>query len=462
MEEIALKITEKKDQPGCIREYSVEVEREKVESKINEVLIEFKKEATIPGFRKGKTPLPLIIKRFGKDAQAEAIRKILPDTIKELVKEENLNLVNDSQVTDYSYNEGEPLKLKIVVEYYPEIPLSEYKGLEVDVVSRTVTDEDIDTVVKKAQESNAIYLPKDEPDAAVEETDGIAIDYDYLSIPEEARKKAKQENFFVKDLKDMFDEKEIEQIIGKKKGDVIEFERGGDTHTEGGEHTDEKEKEETDEKGKKDSEKIRFVITIKEIKKKIFPEIDDEFAKDLGDFKDLADLKNKIREDLEKNQKEKEKTEALEQIAKKIIEGTDFDVPFSVRRSISSSMIKYDSERAQQRGTSLSDIFKTDEQRQEYASNVEKQSTGFVKYNLIIGEIAKRENLQITDEEVSNEIEQIAEKEGRKPLAVRAELEKEKRLESLKNDLFVRKVENFLLENTKINYVKEQPKETNE
>lgn len=442
-----MKILEKRDKENCQKEYKIEVERQAVEEKANEILHNYKKEATIPGFRKGKAPLNLLTKRFGKYAEEEAISKILPPYVEEIAKEEGLRLSAEPELISKTYEEGQPLICEILIEHYPIIPLGTYKGIEVEVETKNVTDDDIDRIIKNAQKNNAIFEPKEGDKVVVEDTDGIVIDYETKYLVDDVEKKdggQKTEDYLLKDLNYIFKEDEIKLIVGKTKGEVVEFDR--DLGPIGGKDGEEKKEG-----------KIHFKIAIKDVKKKVLPEIDDDFAKDLGDFKDLADLKAKIREDLEKQKVLSDKKEVINKVAEKLVDSTEFDVPATIQSGIGNSILKQDHSQAKMYGKSLDDIYNTEESQQQYVESIKTRSKNFAKYSLILGEISRIENLEITDEDLRIKIEEIAREQGRKPLAIRAELEKNKQIENMKNELFSVKVENFLFENAVVKYL--EPKD---
>lgn len=466
-----MKIVEMKKNPGCRREYKIEVDREKVESAINEVFVELKKETIVPGFRRGKAPLPLIMKRFAKEAKTEALRKTLPECAKELMEAEGLKPASDTQLVDYSYEAGQPLKITFEIEFMPEIPVADYKGISVEVETRDVTDEDVEKVLKSAQEANAIYEPKEDENAVIEETDGIVVDHEirvFVDDKEDEKGRRSSENLFIKDLKQMFSDDELSRLVGKKVGDEVEFERTfGKSDEAEADKTPETEPQDAggdSEAPAEDSkeEKILYKTKIKEIKSKTLLDIDDEFAKDMGDFKDLEDLKSKIREDLIQKKQENDRTQALSKIGDVLVKNTEFEAPGSIQAGIGDSLIRYDSQRAAMWGTNLDDMLKTEDQRKEYTDQIMSRSGNFAKYHLILGEIAKREEISVSDEDLNKEMAQIGEKDGRKALAIRAELEAEKKLDNFKNDLFVRKVETFLFENANLKYVKKKKSEETE
>jgi trigger factor len=209
------------------------------------------------------------------------------------------------------------------------------------------------------------------------------------------------------------------------------------------------ERERKNPKGEIVSRHDTYGITLKEIKVIQLPTLDDEFAKDVGDFKNLSELRTHLQANLEKQEKERQRSEALSKMYEHLIAKIPFEAPASLVAAYQIGMIREDSERLARMGLKLSDM---GEEAKQYMERKAEDSTRLVKTLLLLAEIAKLQKIEATDEDVDKEIERMAVMANRKPLAIRARLEAEKRLEGLKDDILNEKVAEFLFTNANVQY----------
>ncbi|MFH0795313.1 MAG: hypothetical protein V2A74_14925, partial [bacterium] len=189
-------------------------------------------------------------------------------------------------------------------------------------------------------------------------------------------------------------------------------------------------------------------VTLKEIKTAKLPKLDDEFAKDLGDFKDLKGLRDHIRADLERQEENRQRDEAITRIHGKLVDLNPIRAPKTLVAAQQLDQLQGDSQMFRQMGMSFEDL--GEEGTKSYLERRRGDAERAVKLHLILDKIAETEKLEVSDQDVEGEIKRIAEQAGRKPLAIRARLEAEKKLESFRHDLVVKKVADFLIANSKI------------
>jgi trigger factor len=231
---------------------------------------------------------------------------------------------------------------------------------------------------------------------------------------------------------EQFPEPVAKALVGKSQNESVEVEV---------------ENERKNEQGEVVSKKDVFAVAIKEVKRVVLPELDDEFAKDLGEYENLEALRQQVRKELEARQKEHQHNETLVKIYQRLLEKTPFEPPLSMTKAYQAEMIRQDIQRWRRLGIDFSDAAPD---KEEYLKQVASDSLKTVTISLLLGEIAKKENIEVTDEDLNNEIERIARAQNRKPLAVRAKLEAEKRLDALKEDILTNKVAKFLIDNAKV------------
>jgi len=198
------------------------------------------------------------------------------------------------------------------------------------------------------------------------------------------------------------------------------------------------------------SEHDTYAINIRDVRRRVLPELNDDFAKDLGEFENLAAVRKQVKEDLEKNEKERQRAEALEKIYDQILESTQFETPETLVRSQQYYSIQTETQRLSRLGIQLSELPLDPDQ---YMKKKNEEAIRIVKRFLLLQTIAKRENITVTDEDVNKEIDRMAKESGRKPLAIRAALEARKELDSLKDNILFTKVTDMLYESAKIKNV---------
>jgi len=231
-----------------------------------------------------------------------------------------------------------------------------------------------------------------------------------------------------------------EQLVGKKLGETAEADVENIVTNRRGEevrHTD------------------HYKVTVREIRNEKVPELDDEFAKDLGEYDTLAALREAIRKQLEEREAERRRNAAAAAIYEKLLEENPVDAPRTMLAMQQYNLIMEDSYQLQRMGLRLDQVVRDTD---EYMRAQEASALNRVKLNLLLEAIAKRESLEVGDADVDQEIAQMAEKSGRKPLAVRARLEAQKQLDQVKSNIERRKLVDFLLANNEVKYVPAKPR----
>lgn len=417
------------EEDGSIHRYSVEIGRNHLDDKMSEVLQELRKTVAIEGFRPGKAPLNLLRIRFGKDAEKDALNDLAKNVAGQIVEKESLDVIGDAALHDFKVEEGKPVCLDVDIEVRPQLDVKGYTGNTFEVEVPEVSDEQVEDQLKQIQEANATFEEPKDKNKGFAKGNAVTLDIKVTDKDGQPLQSLCQMDQFVRDPFENLPSEVAEAMLDKKAGDVVEqaVER---TVTN-------REKEEV-------TYRDTYVVTIKDVQVRKVPRLDDDFAMDVGDFKDLSALRDRIRSDLQQQADDQKRQNAMDKILSHLIEENPFPAPRTIVAAQEYQTIMRDSNQLEQMGMSFEDLGVTPDG---YLEQARANSERFVKINMLVNAIAKQESLEVTDADVDKEIERRAEAEGRKPLAIRARLEAERRLDGLKRELIVGKVEDFLMSN---------------
>jgi trigger factor len=424
--------TEIENVTGVKKVIHFEIPWEDVNKHIKEAVRAISRNARIPGFRPGKAPESLIRNKYSQHIKDEVIQHVVPEAYKDALTKNDLNVISEPEIHDVLYTEGSPFVFKVTVETKPKIDLQEYKGLELKTLPVEVKEEEVDSMLKSYQQRAAELIPLEE--TAADKGHFIHAKVK-ATLPKENRK--------------VFDDRTLieigseenhpsfnEHLPGKKAGETVEFEAEY--------AADYPEKSIA-------GKTIHYSIEVENVNERRLPAIDDEFAKDLGDFTSLEELKEKIRKDLTQLKTNQQRANLQEQALKQLIDQNPFEVPESLVKRETNSLLQNYAYTMHQRGVNLDDPeLKWDEIR----SKLERQADHSVRGSLLMEAIASAEKIQVNDEDVDKRIQQIADQERRAPEAVKAELMKEEgRMERLKDRILLSKTADFIVDQAKIEYI---------
>jgi len=406
---------------GCRHSYSVEVPEARIQDEAQNVLLRIQLQARIPGFRQGKAPLDMVKRQYGDRAKADAVEETIRKVIPELLTELELRAVAAPEVDKLQAKPGSPLKFEMHVEVAPKVEPAGYKGLALSKKEYKVEEKDIEVRLKQLQEGNA-RLEK-----AAEEALG-------------------KDHYAVVDFELYQDGKIIDGGIGKQELIDMSSDQSIDGLTKGlmGATRGESREFEVKINGKETQSKM----TVSEIKNKITPALDDEFAKDLG-CESLDDLKAKLRELVVKENEAKSEREVQQDLEKALLEANKFDIPPSLAEEQLEAMLerllgRVGRPKDQMAQKELDDLRK----------RLQPEAENSVRMQFLISSIGRLEKIEATDEDVKKDLERQLE---------RANSDKEKketREVFAKRDADVRalirerKVFEFLRESAKIKSVK--------
>ena len=412
---------------------TVEVSAEDFKAAIKKAFNKNKNRFSIPGFRKGKAPQAMIEKMYGEgvfyeDAADEAINA----SYAEAMKESGLDIVSRPEVTIEKIGKDEPFVYSALVAVKPEVTLGQYKDVEVEKADASVSAEDVEAELKKVQEQNARLLTVE--DRGVEDGDQTVIDFEGF-VDGKGFEGGKAEDYPLTIGSHSFIDTFEEQLIGKKIGEECEVNVTFPTEYHAAELA---------------GKPATFKVTVKEIKVKELPELNDEFASEVSEFDTLDEYKK----DVEKKLAEKKEIEANSKnedaVVAKVVENASMEIPEKMIDAQAENMVQDMARRMQSQGLSLDMYLKytgmTVEQMKEQARpDAEKR----IRTRLVLEAVAKAENIQISDEKVDEEVAKMAE-------AYKMEVEKlksymsESDVKQMKEDLAVQQAVDLLVAEAKL------------
>jgi trigger factor len=384
----------------------------------------------IKGFRPGKVPRPILERYYKSQVEDEVFSKLATDSFQKAVADHQLQPVASPTVLDRTYEAGKELKYSMTVEVKPEIPVDGYTGLEIEKETVSVTDEEVEARLHALQESHA-KLKSLEPPRAIREKDFAVVDF-------EGKLSGKPlEGWNVKDHM-------VE--VGSKTlvGDL-------DQHLIGLSPKDEKDVtlKLPDEYSRKElaGQEIQVHLKVKDVKEKIVPVLDDEFAKDVGDFTALPDLRERLRQNILSQKEADSDRRAKDQMIQKLVEKTQFEIPKSMLERRIQSLIARAELNLSRQGM---DLEKAKIDREKLSESLRPGAERDVRGILILEKIAQREKISASDEEVQKKLEEIATQLNQRVEAVRKYYEKEDILDDLRGQILEEKTLDFLMKSAKI------------
>lgn len=412
---------------------TLEIPTEDFEKAVNSSYIKNVSKFNIPGFRKGKAPKRIIERFYGEEVFYEdAIDAVFPSVYEDVIKENNITPVDRPSVDIKQIGKNKDLILTADVTIKPEVVLGEYKGIEVEKVEYNVTDEDVDKEVEKLREKNARMINVD--NRPVKSGDIVLIDFKGF-IDGAEFKGGSSENYSLEIGSNTFIPGFEDQLIGKNINDDVDV----------------KVKFPDDYKAKNLAGKdVLFKVKIKEIRYKELPAVDDEFVKDISEFDTIDELKKDIRSNLEKDANLRAKNQLSSNVVQKVVDNTKMDIPeVMVKNEIDMMVYEFDMNLRYQ-GITLENYLKyTNMTMDKFRESIKDEASNKVRTDLVIEKISKLENIEATDEDINNRIEELA-KLNNMDVAKYKESVGDKGKEQFKERILREKTIEFLTNNSKI------------
>lgn len=411
---------------------TIEASAEEFEAATEKAYLKNRSKMNVQGFRKGKAPRKIIEKMYGKEVFYEdAANNIIPDAYEKAATESGLDLVSQPDIDVVQIESGKTFIFTATVAVKPEVTLGEYKGIEVKKAELTVTDEELNGELDKVREQNSRLISIE--DRPAKDNDQTIIDFEGFvdGVPFEG---GKGTDYSLTLGSHSFIDTFEDQLIGKKIGEEVEV------------NVKFPEEYQAQELAGKDA---MFKVTIKEIKEKELPELDDEFATDVSEFETLAvykeDLKAKLLEKKEKEAKRAKEDEVVD----KIIENATMEIPDAMLDTQVRQMADEFAQRIQQQGLTVEQYFQfTGMDSKKFIETLKPQATKRIQSRLVLETIAKAENITATDDDLEKEIKDMAsmyQMEYDKLKDIIGEREKEQMM----TDIAVQKAVDFVVEAAK-------------
>jgi trigger factor len=407
----------------------IEIPREMVARELDSAYRQLGKTAKIKGFRPGKVPRSVLERMFKKDVHSDVSSRLIQDSFVDALKKTELEIVGRPQVDPPDLKEDEPYRYDATVEVKPVLGSIDFKGLALEKSVYQVSDQEIDLQLKALQKRLASFTPVEEQRGA-QKGDHVLITYEGLKDGKPFVETQKTENFAVTigdgQILPEFDDGLVGMQVGEDKEIQVQFPADYENDQLAG-------------------QKIDFFVSLDQIREEALPDIDDELAKQIGNYKDLAELKGQIRSNLEEGYSKRVEQELNEQIFKALIDKTDFEVPESMVEFELQGIIEEAERSFAYRNQSLEDAGLTREGiAEKYKDTAEKQ----VRRHLILDAIIRQEEMSLEDAELDEGFDEMAKGFNQPVEQIKQYLlaEKEK-LENFKHALLEKKAVKLIIDN---------------
>ena len=400
---------------------TVEVSADDFEAAVEKAYRKQRGSIRIPGFRPGKAPRKMIENMYGVGVfYEEAVNIALPDAYAGAVKEQELDVVGYPQVELLKVGK-EGFSFKATVAVYPEVTLGQYKGVEVTKIDTEPTEEEVMAEIRKEQEKNATVVTVE--DRPVREEDTAVIDFEGF-CDGEAFEGGKGEDFPLVIGSGQFIPGFEEQLVGKSVGEEVEVNVTFPTPYQA------KELEGKD---------AMFKVTVKEIKARELPEIDDEFASEVSEFETLEEYKKEVADKLKERKEADAKRAKEDEAVQKAVENADMEIPEAMIRTQASNLVNEFAQRMQMQGLTMDQYMQyTGTTREQMEKQMEEQAKKRIEVRLTLEAVVKAEDIQVSDEELAKEIAEMAETYKMEADKFK-ELMGEEEIDRMKTDIAVQK-----------------------
>jgi len=388
----------------------VEIPADLISREANRVTSEFGKQAKVPGFRPGKVPASVVRNRFWKEIQEEVVSRVLGESFRSVMRERGLEPVGDPLLEHLDpFIDGAPMKFKARFEVKPRIELHEYRGLEIDDPKIEVTDTDVDAMIERLREQASMY--RVESERGLDDGDFAVIDI--VSSGEGIDEPKSDSGHFRMGEESPLPELH-DTLRGKKAGDVASFDKeyGEDANQEAW-------------RGKT----IHHDVTLKEIRVQEKPDVNDEFAKSVGGWDTVDQMRETIGADIRRHREVEALRLKRNQIGEKLLASHEFDVPEAlVEEELGKSLNNY----ARYLASQGVDLENANLDWRKVGEEFRPEAVKRVKRSLILEQIARKENIQVSDVEVDAEIRRAAKEQEREFADVKHHLKHEGGYEALR------------------------------
>lgn len=421
----------------CRKRLKIEIPPNRVSEAIDRVTDEYQKVARIPGFRPGKAPRAVIVKKFSKDIESEMQRTLVPEACREAIKDKKLNVVSRPEIEDLKFQAGLSLSFSTLVELAPEFKLPEYKGLVIKKSDKDVTDEDVEKAITSVLEQHAEFVDVD-PRPLVKD-DFAVINFSAVCegkglkeiLPEPAHSLAESTDFWLWVKDEAFLPKFADQCIGLTVGErrEVNVEFPADfRHAEVA------------------GKKATYTVELKQIKARKLPELTDAFAQELAKV-NVDEFRSKVRENLDAQKKNQADRDEKGQLVEKLLQGVNFDLPPSVVAEETNQTVYDIVSENQARGIPVSML---EEKKAEIYANATKTAQEKVKLTFVARKIADEEKITVSQDELLGRLQFLAQQQQMSIEQLIKTVSENGAIANIEDRLLLGKVLDFLLQNAKV------------
>jgi len=407
------------------REVAVEVPAEEVTRQTEALIQKYQKLARLPGFRKGHAPASIIRQRFSEEIKSDVVEALVPRYFRQEAERQGLVPVSQPRVTDLHIHDGEPLRFKASFEVLPEIKVEGYKELRADKPEITVTEEEVQHSLDHLREQGASY-------SAIEGR--AAADGDFAQVALDGRPKEGTEGQPVH-MDDV-----LVEINGKNT--MSEFTENLRGASAGDERTFDVVYPEDSQDKRLAGKTFTYNVKMLSLKQKNLPELNDDFAKELGDFTGIEDVRKRIRENMEAEKKQNAERESKDKLVAELVKRNEFEVPESLVEHQIDVRLERGLRALAAQGMRQEDMKKMDFNR--LRAGQRDQAEQEVKASLLLDKIADLEKIEVSDEEIDREIDALAQQTKQTSEAVRARLTRDGALDRIRSRIRNEKTLEFL------------------
>jgi len=420
---------EVKKEPNARVSLAIKIDKTGVNEAREEIIQDFTRKAKIPGFRKGKVPRNIILTRFSQEIKSETINTLVSKSLKQILTEDSFNPISEPVVTEFGeLSPDQEFSFKAEFDIMPEINLGEYKGIESEKFVYKVDDEAVNNEIENLRERFATLESVDKTSSL---GDYLLVDYEILDNNGSVKSKKVDQTIFL----DKEQNQLVKQLTGLKKGGIKEVTL-----------------EETyKDQGKQKTYSTKLRLKVKDVKQKKLPELNDEFAMDISDTETMDELRIRIREELEKeaNQLGEEKTKS--ELMNKIIQNNDFELPESL---ISEEIERILTDIAYSYRISPKKLMEDETKYREYKKQLRPNAINNIKKELLLMEIAKREDIEIKEEEIDEEIKNYVQKQKKDFQTVKNNLVQNRAIKTIEHRLKLARALEIIYKNGRFKDIK--------
>lgn len=410
---------ELKETHGCSKKYYIEIEQERLDEQIKSTVKTMKRDVQIPGFRKGKVPESILLRRFAPTIRMEAFKELIPGVLEEMFESEGIKPVNEPDIWDLNLEETGPVSFSVSVEELPEIDVSGFKGLKVTKKVPEVTDQFLEDEIENIRRR---YAKQEEVERGAEKGDILVVNLQKLDSSGVPIIGDKMENHVIKLDGESTPSPEFdEKVIGMKKGDrrSIRFTYDDSINN-------------PDLVGTADA----YDVEILQVMENNIPELNDEFVKTLGDYTDVSDFSEKTRESMIKNIESFAERKLHYDLMEEFIKQTPFEVPnVMVERVIKSEIERIKTSNPE-----------TEFDESAYRTQLRPDAVRSVQSFIVVDAVKKEQNIEVAKEEVDERLNTLATLHGMEIRELRRMLIKDGEFDNIKNNIADTKAYDWIVE----------------